>query len=185
MNYLGYCFLVDMSLELIIGSMFSGKSTELIHRVKRYRSIGMKCCIINHSNDTRIDGEFIKTHDGAFLPAVKTSDILLVNTKGYDAVAIDEGQFFLNLRVAVNLMIKSGKLVIVAGLSGDYKCQKFGEILDLIPFADDVTFKRALCKNCCHPGKHASFTKRISNETQKIFVNAKYMAVCRQCFENS
>ena len=91
---------------------------------------------------------------------------------------------FLNLRVAVVLLLKAGKHVIVAGLSGDYKRQKFGEILDLIPIADDVTFKRALCKECCHPGRHASFTKRISNETTKVLVNAKYIAVCRQCFEN-
>lgn len=173
-----------MALELIIGSMYSGKSTELIRRVKRYKSIGMKCCVINHSNDTRVDGEYIKTHDGTSLHAVKTSDILLVNTKGYDTIAIDEGQFFLNLRVAVVLLLKAGKHVIVAGLSGDYKRQKFGEILDLIPIADDVTFKRALCKECCHPGRHASFTKRISSETQKVLVNAKYIAVCRQCFEN-
>ena len=172
-----------MALEIIIGSMFSGKSTELIRRVKRYKSIGMKCCVINHSNDTRIEGEFINTHDGTSLPAIKTSDVLLVNTKGYDTIAIDEGQFFLNLKVAVLLMVKAGKHVIVAGLSGDYKRQKFGEILELIPFADDVTFKRALCKGCCHPQKHASFTKRISDEAAQVLVNAKYIAVCRQCYE--
>ena len=60
-----------MALELIIGSMYSGKSTELIRRVKRYKSIGMKCCVINHSNDTRVDGEYIKRMMEHLLHAVK------------------------------------------------------------------------------------------------------------------
>ena len=66
-----------MSLELIIGSMYSGKSTELLRRVKRVQSIGMRCLVINHTSDTRVDGNFVQTHDGNMLRAVKTDDLLL------------------------------------------------------------------------------------------------------------
>lgn len=172
-----------MSLELIIGSMYSGKSTELMRRVKRVKSIGMRCLVINHSNDTRVDGDFMQTHDGSTLAAVKTNDLLLVNTKPYDTVAIDEAQFFHNLRTAVMLMVEThNKHVIVAGLSGDYLRQSFGEILQLVPLADDVEYKRALCKRCAHPGRPASFTKRVSEETETVSVGSTYMAVCRACY---
>jgi thymidine kinase len=172
-----------MALELIIGSMYSGKSTELIHRVNRFRNIGMKCLVINHTNDTRVLDEAVQTHDGDMLPAKKTDDILLVDTRPYDMIAIDEGQFFRNLKTAVHFMVKAGKYVIVAGLNGDYQRNKFGEILDLIPIADNVTFKRALCKRCRHPNKEAAFTKRIGAQTGTVNVNCKYVAVCRQCYE--
>lgn len=172
-----------MALELIIGSMYSGKSTELIRRVKRLKSIGMKCLVINHTNDTRVEGGYIQTHDNEQLPAVKSDDILLVNTRPYDMIAIDEGQFFKNLAVACRLMVKAGKHVIVAGLNGDYQRHTFGEILELIPFADDVTFKRALCGKCRHPGRLAAFTQRLGKKTEKISVKCTYVAVCRLCYE--
>ena len=171
-----------MSLEIIMGSMYSGKSTELMRRVHRLKSIGMRCLVINHTADTRVSGNFIQTHDGKTLEAVKTDDILLVSVRQYDAIAIDEAQFFTNLNVAVRLMIEKGKHVIVAGLNGDYKREIFGEILHLIPFADDITYTRAICKKCAHPGRPASFTKRISSESSKISVDSTYIAVCRACY---
>jgi len=172
-----------MALELIIGSMYSGKSTELMRRVKRVQSIGMNCIVINHTNDTRVDGDFIQTHDGLTLAATKSDDLLLVNTRPYDTVAIDEAQFFSNLKSAVMLMVeKYNKHVIVAGLSGDFQRKPFGTILELIPLADDVEYKRALCKRCGHPNRLASFTKRISKEKETVSVDSTYMAVCRLCY---
>ena len=172
-----------MALELILGSMYSGKSTELIRRIQRLKSIGMRCCVINHVNDTRVVGDFIQTHDGNKFTAIKTDDLLLTRVTDYDAIAIDEGQFFMNLKTAVTLMLQRQKFVIVAGLNGDYQRKKFGEILDLIPMADDVTFKRALCKKCRHPGRPASFTKRLDQTTETISVKSKYISVCRTCYE--
>lgn len=165
-----------MSLELIIGSMYSGKTTELMRRVNRLTSIGMKCIVITH------DLCQLQNHDGYQMEAIKTSELLLVGTEKYNVIAIDEGQFFNNLRVAVTNMVKHNKYVIVAGLNGDYKQQKFGEILDLVPFADDVVFKRALCANCRHPGRYASFTKRIDNSTEVVSPDSTYTAVCRHCY---
>lgn len=172
-----------MSLEIIMGSMYSGKSTELIRRVNRLKSIGMRCLVVNHTNDTRVSGEFIQSHDGNKISAIKTDDIMLVDGRSYDAIAIDEAQFFMNLKPAVLLLVeKYKKHVIVAGLNGDYQRKKFGEILDLIPLADDVLFTKALCKTCCHPGRPASFTKRMSCETERISVGSNYRAVCRMCY---
>ena len=171
-----------MALEIIMGSMYSGKSTELIRRVQRLKSIGMHCLVVNHTNDTRVQGDFVQTHTGRKLKAVKTDDIVLLNTKPYDAIAIDEAQFFSNLQPAVAIMVENNKHVIVAGLTGDYQRQKFGGILDLIPMADDVTFTRALCQSCSHPGRPASFTKRISAEKETVSVVSEYIAVCRQCY---
>lgn len=173
-----------MSLELIIGSMYSGKSTELVRRVQRLKSIGTRCLVISHTSDTRVQGDFVETHDGKRAEAKKTDDLLLVDVRPYDAIAIDEGQFFTNLKTAVMLMVeKHGKHVIVAGLSGDYLRNPFGEILDLIPVADNVDFKRALCARCQHPERAASFTKRLSEETSQVYVSSSdYAALCRRCF---
>lgn len=168
-----------MSLELITGPMYSGKSTELIRRILHLKNIGMRCCVINHSNDTRVQGNFIQTHDGKKLPAFKTDDILLVRVKDYDAVAIDEGQFFSNLKIAVRLMLEKKKHVIVAGLNGDYKQNAFGEIHELISMANDITFKKAVCK--C--GVPAAFTKRLDQTTDLVSVHSKYIAVCRRCYK--
>jgi len=173
-----------MSLEIILGCMYSGKSTELIRRIQRLKSIGMKCCVINHANDTRVAGDHVQTHDGNKCTAIKTNDLLLTRTCDYDVIAIDEGQFFMNLKTAVTLMLQKQKFVIVAGLNGDYQRKKFGEILDLIPMADNVTFKRALCKVCRHPGRPASFTKRLDQTAETISVTSKYISVCRHCYEN-
>lgn len=172
-----------MSLELIVGSMYSGKSTELMRRVKRVQSIGMRCLIINHTHDTRVSGDYVRTHDGQKLAATKVDDLLLVRVQPYDTIAIDEAQFFSNLKIAVMLMVEThGKHVIVAGLSGDYRRKPFGEILQLIPLADDLEYKRALCKRCAHPGRPACFTKRVSTETETVSVSSKYQAVCRMCY---
>ena len=172
-----------MALELIIGSMYSGKSTELMRQVARLKSIGMRCLVINHTNDTRVDGDYVQSHDGEKVVAAKTDDLLLINVRPYDAIAIDEAQFFPNLKSAVMLMVEThNKHVIVAGLSGDYERKAFGEILDLVPLADNVHFKRALCAKCCHPGRPASFTKRLSGETDLVSVVGTYSAVCRLCF---
>lgn len=170
-------------VEVILGTMFSGKTTELMKRVSQYKAIGMRCLVINHCADTRVEGDYAQSHDGNKCRAIKTEDLLLVNTKGYDVVAIDEGQFFLNLRSAVMIMAETnGQHVIVAGLSGDFQRNPFGEMLDLIPVADDVQFKRALCKTCCHPARLAAFTKRLSEEKETVSVHNNYIAVCRMCF---
>lgn len=151
-------------LELILGPMFSGKTTTLLTRRKG------KTLIINHSFDTRGDG--VKTHDGVEEAAMKCS--VLPKVSGYDTVLVDEAQFFESLEGVEDLAPN----VVVAGLSGDYRRKPFGKILELIPKADKVTFLSALC-DC---GEPAPFTKRISREDCLVSVESEYKPKCGVCF---
>lgn len=151
-------------LELILGPMFSGKTTALLTRRKG------NTLIINHLFDTR--GAGVKTHDGIEEVAMKCS--VLPNVSVYDTVLIDEAQFFTSLEGVEDLAPN----VVVAGLSGDYLRKPFGKILELIPKADKVTFLTAVC-DC---GKPAPFTKRISGEDCLVSVESEYKPKCRTCY---
>lgn len=156
-----------MPLTLILGAMFSGKTTELLkHRKGR-------TLIINHEFDTRTTG--VKTHDGIEVEAHKCSKIpVLPDTSAYDTVLIDEAQFFDDLSNVGSL----AENVVVAGLSGDYLKRPFGKILTLIPKAAKVIFLTANC--AC--GEPAPFTKRISGCTDLVSVDSKYIPVCGECY---
>lgn len=151
-------------LELILGPMYSGKTTTLLTR-RAGRTL-----VINHEFDTRAEG--VKTHDGVEAAALKCRMIPTINN--YDTVLIDEAQFFESLEGAEDLAPN----VVVAGLSGDYMRRPFGRILDLIPKADKVTFLKATC-SCGNP---ASFTKRLSDNKHLINVHAHYVPVCEKCY---
>lgn len=169
-----------MSLTLIMGSMYSGKTTALIKQVQELRQLGLKCLVVNHENDSRVEGPAVRTHDGQRCAAVKTATLDGLCTMGYDVVAIDEGQFFSNLKALVMHMVEhNGLHVVVAGLNGDYLRRPFGEMLDLVPMADQVEWLRAQCGEC--EGR-AAFTKRVSDETAKVSVESRYTPVCRMCY---
>ena len=179
-----------MSLELIMGCMFSGKTTELIRRIRRFQSIGKKVCVINHNADTRTTDK-VETHYGDNVKAMKYVHLMnfvndYSNTQTYDVICIDEGQFFGDLYKAVLTLVEGYDLkVIVAGLSGDYRREPFGDILKLILKADDFMFCTAYC-GICKDGTVAPFTKRISEGKEQVDVGAgdKYIAVCRSCYIN-
>jgi thymidine kinase len=172
-------------LEIIIGSMFSGKSSELIRRLKRHRVIGDKILVINSKKDTRNVDSVVETHDKETFECIKTNDLLEVAaTLGYQnakVIAVDEAQFFGNLRFFVEQAMKDKKHVILAGLDGDFRQQVFGDILSLIPMADDVTKLKALCMEC-FDGTLGPFTKRTVGNTLQELVGASdiYKAVCRK-----
>ena len=154
-----------MPLTLILGAMFSGKTTTLLkHRYGR-------TLIINHEFDTRTTG--VKTHDGFELPAYKCTE--LPNTCAFDTVLVDEAQFFESLDGVESLAPN----VVVAGLSGDYMRRPFGKILDLIPKASKVIFLTATC-SC---GQAAPFTKRVSAGADLVSVDSKYLPVCEECYK--
>lgn len=150
-------------LELILGPMYSGKTTALLSRQSG------NTLIVNHEFDTRVEG--VGTHDGVKAPAIKCK--VLPRLAGYDTYLIDEAQFFDSLDGVESLAPN----VVVAGLSGDYMRRPFGKILNLIPKADKVTFLKAKCK--C--GAPASFTKRIGISKHIVNVNAHYIPVCGTC----
>ena len=169
-----------MSLKIIMGNMFSGKTSELVRRLKRYQVIGKNILVINSSKDTRCLEHVLRTHDNIKFNCVKTNDLTQLNYDKVDVIAIDEAQFFIGLKVFVKKAIGNGKTVLLTGLDGDYKQEKIGEILECVPLADKVFKLTAMCMECMD-GTHGPFTKRIVNSDKIELVGGKemYMAVCR------
>ncbi|KAJ9578973.1 hypothetical protein L9F63_024919 [Diploptera punctata] len=163
--------------------MFSGKTTELIRRLKRYQIAKYKCLIVKYANDDRYSTTDIISHDHQSLSAVAANKIseLKTNALEYDVIGIDEGQFFPDVVECCEEMANIGKIVIVAALDGTYQRIGFGTILNLVPLAESVVKLSAVCMICF---KDAAYTKRIDHESYKLEVIGgadKYMAVCRIC----
>ena len=171
-------------LKVILGSMFSGKTTELIKIYNKYKSCEIPCCIINHITDDRYDKEKMSNHNGVMLPCFNYNTLseCLSLVSNYDIFLINEGQFFDDLYDIVNLLVNMHKKkVYVCGLDGDYKRRKFGSILDIVPLCDDVVKLKAICKRCKR--NPAIFTHRMSKETQQTVIGSdNYQALCRTCY---
>ena len=171
-------------LEIILGPMFSGKSTELLRRISRYEAIGQKILLINHTNDSRT-GDSVKTHDKITRTALKTDNLeeLLQTTeyKEADVIGIDEAQFFTGLRDFVLATESKHKIIIMSGLDGDYKREAFGEILQCIPLCDSVVKLSAMCM-ISKDGTPGIFSKRIVNNSLQTLVGASetYVAASRK-----
>lgn len=172
-------------LEMIIGCMFSGKSSELINRIRQHQILGRNMIVINHACDTRYALDAIASHDQVMMKALHMRALKevweLESYANVDVIFIEEGQFFEDLYDFVRETVDvHGKHVILCGLDGDYNRKPFQQVTDLIPFADIVDKKSALCIEC-RDGTVASFTKRIvqSNERTLIGNDDSYIPVCR------
>lgn len=177
---------VGMSLGMIIGCMFSGKSTELIKRIKAARVSGKKVLNIVHSLDSaRYAASAIVTHDQEKVDALaltRLAHIEVCDVLKYDMICIEEAQFFPDLYEAVCSFVNDrGKCVIVCGLDGDFLAQPFANMMRLIPVADSITKLTAICVVC---GNAAIFSKRICADTDVVVIGGsdKYQSVCRQHF---
>ncbi|XP_042869809.1 thymidine kinase, cytosolic-like [Penaeus japonicus] len=172
--------------------MFSGKTTELMRRLKRYQIAKHNCLIIKYAKDVRYDSDGIATHDKQVLPAVAATalDELRGKTDDYSVIGIDEGQFFPDTVEFAEEMANRGKIVIVAALDGTYQRLGFGNILQLVPLAESIVKLTAVCMICY---EEASYTKRTSTETahkisgsvlqvEVIGGSEMYIATCRKCF---
>jgi len=175
-----------MSLELIIGPMFSGKSTRLLDTIKRNRFAGIKTFCVTSSFDTRWQKEIsITTHANESFPAHSATLLMEIrknpNYEDATCIIIEEAQFFLDLKKFVLTAVEvDGKRVICAGLDGDSERRPFGEILDLIPYCNSVTKLNAKCTRCDYP---AIFTFRKSDAvTEQVYVAGadEYEALCRK-----
>ncbi|XP_071960838.1 thymidine kinase, cytosolic-like [Antedon mediterranea] len=170
-------------IQVIFGPMFSGKTTELVRRIKRYQIANHSCLLIKYIKDDRYSSENISTHDRHTCPAVAADRLysLLAQAASFDVIGIDEGQFFTDCVKFCEEMANLGKIVIVAALDGTFQRKGFGEILNLVPLAENVIKLNAVCMNCYQEG---SYTKRIGLETTVEVIGGadKYMAVCRDCF---
>lgn len=180
-------------LTVLLGCMFAQKTTELIRRIRRFRSIGYSVLVVNFVGDDRYGQGLneITTHDQDKQEAVKVSKLEQVDgivRKGTTKViVIDEGQFFPDLVKYVSEWVDSAGLqVVVAGLSGDSERRPFGDILRLVPLADEFVQLTALC-SLCKNGTVAQFSKYlgvdVKNENQ-IAVGGldRYVPVCRRHF---
>ena len=176
-------------LELFIGPMFSGKTSKILELYKQLKFCNITVLVINYAEDKRYHSENLSTHDKIMIPCV--SDLLLhniienrdINIDEYDTILINEGQFFPDLFDCVKTLVdEKKKNVYICGLDGDFKREKFGSLLDLIPICDNVTKLTSLCVNCKN-GTKAIFTHRISNESeQKVIGSSNYIPLCRKCY---
>ena len=171
-----------MSLTLVLGSMFSGKTEALMRRVRRYKAIGWGVLVVNSHLDTRVEKvQQVRSHDGRGHAAVMAESLSNLDVSEYPVVAIDEAQFFSDLVTAVHSWLAQGKHVILSGLNGDFQRRPIGHMLELIPEADEVVWKRALCA-VCRDGTLASFSKRLTRDKAVVVAGGSeaYMAVCRK-----
>lgn len=176
-----------MSLTVILGPMFSKKTTTLIQHLLYYEQNGKLAIAIDHEINSRynsISELGIVTHDHiSYNNILRTRNLssLIPSLIKYDVIAIDEGQFFIGILDFCRYMLTLGKIIIVAGLDLDYRKEPFGEMLELVSIADTVHKHLAKCYNC---ELDAPYTMRTSDETAIIQIgnNDIYRPVCKQCY---
>ncbi len=171
-------------IEVIVGSMFSGKTEELIRRLKRARIARQKVEIFKPSVDTRYDNVNVVSHDENSIPStpVQTANQILLYANDVDVVGIDEAQFFDNdLAMVCNQLANRGIRVIVAGLDMDYLGNPFGPIPHLMAIAEYVTKVHAVCIECGNLAQHSHRTIKSDN---LVLLGEKdnYEPLCRDCF---
>jgi len=189
-------------LELIIGPMYSGKTSKLLEVYKQCKFCDISVCVINHSLDKRYHDSMLSSHDKAMIPCLNIENIYdlwfndgeidlikFANNKNHKlirnshVILINEGQFFKGLHTVVHDMLKNNKIIYICGLDGDFERKKFGEILDLIPLCDNVTKLTSLC-SLCKNGTLGIFSMRITNEKEQTVIGSdNYLPVCRNCYD--
>ncbi len=170
-------------IEVITGCMFSGKTEELIRRLRRAQIAKQKVKIFKPRIDARYSQESIVSHNDQSLPSILIDDIIEVLKYSDDAqvIGIDEAQFFNEGIVHIcNLLASKGKRVIVAGLDMDYTGKPFEPIPQLLATAEYITKQHAICVVCGNP---ADKTQRKTTESERVIVGAAdiYEARCRKC----
>lgn len=172
-------------VEIILGCMFSGKSTELIRRVSRYNAINFSTLIVNSMLDTRCGNDVITTHSNESKKAVKVERLMQIteepNFNKIKVFGIDEAQFFPDLVDFVKYAERFHKIIIIAGLDGDFNREPFGQILNCIPLCDEVVKLTAMdmYDNDAQP---AVFSKRLVKDGNQVKIGDKgeYIAVSRK-----
>ncbi|WP_028910033.1 thymidine kinase [Prevotella sp. AGR2160] len=172
-------------IEVICGSMFSGKTEELIRRLRRAKFAKQETGIFKPAIDTRYSKEDVVSHDHRSIPSVtvETSREILEKCADLDVVGIDEAQFLDKGLVSVcNRLANEGVRVIIAGLDMDYKGQPFGPIPALLAVADEVTKVHAICVRC---GAQAYVSHRLVSDKTRVLLGEQqeYEPLCRKCYQ--
>lgn len=171
-------------IEVICGSMFSGKTEELIRRLNRARIAKQKVEIFKPAIDTRYDEENVVSHDSksASSTPIENASQILFYAEDFEVVGIDEAQFFDNELVSVcNQLADQGKRVVVAGLDMDFQGKPFGPIPLLLASAEYVTKVHAICMRC---GDLASYSHRTTLDEKLVLLGETdaYEPLCRRCY---
>jgi thymidine kinase len=175
------------SIEVITGSMFSGKTEELIRRLRRAQFAGLKVEIFKPSLDNRYSDHRVVSHDDKSIvstPVDNPSAILLL-ASAVDVIGIDEAQFFDNTIVDVcNQLADNGIRILVAGLDMDFSGEPFGPIPALLAIAEYLTKVHAICMRC---GNLAQYSFRKSEEAKVVLLGEKdlYEPLCRNCYNEA
>jgi len=178
------------SLELILGPMMSSKTTEVIRRLTIFHEMELKVLYVNSVLDTRSDSAF-STHNATLgkvpFPCVKVGDLKGYEISDYDVIALDEAQFFSELiETVLDWVENKRKIVIVAGLNGDFRREAFGQVGELVRYADSITKLFAYCVPCRKKGilRKAHFSKKIKSDSKQIEIGGKetYSPTCRECY---
>jgi thymidine kinase len=172
-------------IEVVCGSMFSGKTEELIRRLRRAQIAKQKVVVFKPKIDNRFHKEKIVSHSKQEIHSIviKDAEEILQHAVFAQVIGIDEAQFFdNNLIEIVQDLADSGKRVIIAGLDMDYRGVPFEPIPQLLSIAEDITKMHAICMRC---GAQANYTYRMTASKERVVVGAGevYEARCRHCFE--
>ena len=182
-----------MHIELFVGPMFSGKTTELIRRITTHVFAGKKCLVIKFAQDTRYSKTKIVSHNKqseyeAFNCSSKIIDSLNeLKLDSFDVIGIDEAQFFEDVAEIFVPLSDSGKTIIVSGLDADKYRKPFGKILDIAPFSDQIIKLNAVCGICKKARAAHSLMKGQTIDDPKheteisIGGNESYFAICTKC----
>jgi thymidine kinase len=175
-------------IEVIVGSMFSGKSEELIRRLRRVQIARQKVQVFKPAIDIRFADDHIVSHSEMRIPSRTvhgSQELLALVDTDTEVVGVDEGQFFDHELPAVcNVLADRGKRVIVAGLDQDYLGKPFEPMPQLLAIAEYITKTLAICMVCGNPANH---TQRLVASGDRVLVGAQgvYEARCRACFDPS
>jgi thymidine kinase len=202
-SYGPHCTIVHRgTLYVRAGPMFSDKTTWLNSELTRFADRGFSVLKITHADDVRGSvaacDDSGSTHNSSYtsltskIQRMRAAELKNIDVSKFNVVGIDEGQFFLDLYLSVKEWVNIGKHVRVVGLDGDFKMEKFGQVIDLVPIADEFVKVKASCRVCLDElekvGFHGNilaiegpFTKRIgrSNGQKDVGGSDKYMPVCR------
>jgi len=171
-------------IQLILGPMFSGKSSELIKLIRRFNVKKQKTVVVKYSFDNRYSQEdVVSTHDKFHYPAIKCVSLLEVKSilEEHDVIGIDEGQFFPDLLQVCEDLANKGKNIVISALNANFKREAFESILHIFPKCEKIINLQSICYFC---NEDAPFTLRTVNNSEEILIGGieSYKPVCRSCY---
>ena len=173
-------------LELIIGPMFSGKTSALISLYRQYILYNKNVCIVNYALDKRYSDKKMTTHDNVGIDCVFVDSLEELKNNAYDVILVNEGQFFDDLVPVVKKWVEiDNKRIHIGALDGDFMRRPFENISNLIPICDSLLKRKSICLGC-NDGTEALFSMRYNTDNTNIIDiggSETYKPVCRLCYK--